>query len=203
MTPTWSIYWSLSKTVHWCIALQTNIDCVLGDTSLYEKKDFFRYKRLRLVCVSQWSFPGVGFRVRIGEVTATINNSKNHQKQVGSFGQSSSFGSSFFFLERNYLVWLKAMKVWVSHFTTKNIEVNEITKPQPKPSTPKIVQRRSESNQKVVQTKKPPTGIKLERISLKTEANSKSHWQSSCEIPEDQIRKWKKIRNNVRRFVQW
>lgn len=67
------------------------------------------------------------------------------------------------------------MKVRISHFTTKNIEVNEITKSRPK--SPKIVQRERQAKPNTVKTiqtkttKKPPTGIKLERISLKEEAN--------------------------------
>lgn len=52
-------------------------------------------------------------------------------------------------------------KVRVSHFTLKNIEINETTIPQP--SFPK--KGPTQSN------KKPPTGIKLERISLKKEAS--------------------------------
>lgn len=67
------------------------------------------------------------------------------------------------------------MKVRISHFTTKNIEVNEITKPRP--ISPKIVQKKQQVKPDTVKTiqskttKKPATGIKLERILLKEEAN--------------------------------
>lgn len=69
------------------------------------------------------------------------------------------------------------MKIRISHFSTKNIEINQTTKPQPKilsttevKTTQKVVkQDRAKTNEKLVkrtQTFKKPTGIKLERIVL-------------------------------------
>ncbi len=64
------------------------------------------------------------------------------------------------------------VKIRISHFTTKNIKVNTSTKPQQLP--PKIVPSKlnqiKKRTKRPIVPKKPPTGIKLERISLKKEA---------------------------------
>lgn len=75
------------------------------------------------------------------------------------------------------------MKIRISHFITKNIEIKETnstsrvlhTKSQLKPLSPKIVQKklnkkRVKQNQTKI-SKKPATGLKLERIVLKRESD--------------------------------
>lgn len=68
------------------------------------------------------------------------------------------------------------IKVRISHFTTKNIEANEIPKPSAVslskfiPSKDPVHQIKKERT-RALKNKKPPTGIKLERIVLKKEAN--------------------------------
>lgn len=107
------------------------------------------------------------------EVVASINNSKIFEKSIRLVGQ-------FVWLNNSFIQNSFDMKVRVSHFVTKNIEVNEITKPIPKITnikTKKSTKSKSSSQKVAVvkkiqttTTKKPPTGIKLERILLRKES---------------------------------
>lgn len=75
----------------------------------------------------------------------------------------------------------------ISHFTTRSIEVNEITRPQPE-ITKNIVKNKptsrlnpaSQVNQanrvkRIGKPEKKPVGVKLERLLLKTEADYASN----------------------------